>query len=375
LCAKLLKDSSCAKNSLAELPLSDAKLTNMNKFISQVGDYASYLSFKVSKGNKLTPGEIKNLISLSQFAKELNTQLQDTRNLITSYNEEYDDPLWAYERLAENSSKIQPVNITDGFKEMEEGFTNFPSLIYDGPFSDHIMNKKSEFLADKEEISKETAQSKAASFIGASQEAVIYTGESNGNLETYSFSYGDFILTVTKKGGYIESMMRSREIEPDKISEEDALNKGREFLIKNGFKDMKESYYAIQGGVCTINYAYTQNGIVCYPDLMKIAVAMDNGDIITFSSNGYLMNHKERDIPEQIISIDKAQTFVSNLLTIEAKQSAFIPTSGLNEAFCYEFKCVSEDGERVIVYINAQSGMEENILIILDSDDGGTLVM
>ena len=53
IAAKLLKESSDAKIYLAELPLSYEELSNVNKFISQVGDFSLYLSGKISKGRRL----------------------------------------------------------------------------------------------------------------------------------------------------------------------------------------------------------------------------------------------------------------------------------------------------------------------------------
>lgn len=51
-----------------------------------------------------------------------------------------------------------------------------------------------------------------------------------------------------------------------------------------------------------------------------------------------------------------------------------IPTSGENEVLCYEYLCENSDGLHVIIYINAQSGTQENIYILLE-DENGTLVM
>jgi hypothetical protein len=46
---------------------------------------------------------------------------------------------------------------------------------------------------------------------------------------------------------------------------------------------MKESYYINQGGVLTINFAYMDGDFVCYPDLIKVGVAMDDGEIVSLS--------------------------------------------------------------------------------------------
>ena len=53
IAAKLLKESSDAKIYLAELPLSYEELSNVNKFISQVGDFSYTFPERSAKGRRL----------------------------------------------------------------------------------------------------------------------------------------------------------------------------------------------------------------------------------------------------------------------------------------------------------------------------------
>ena len=53
---------------------------------------------------------------------------------------------------------------------------------------------------------------------------------------------------------------------------------------------------------------------------------------------------------------------------------AFVPSEGLSEVYCHEFLCRGKNGERVLVYIDAQTGMEEQILVLLE-DETGVLAM
>jgi hypothetical protein len=38
-----------------------------------------------------------------------------------------------------------------------------------------------------------------------------------------------------------------------------------------------------------------QNGIVLYPELIKVTVALDNGEKTGAETSGYLMSHRQRD--------------------------------------------------------------------------------
>jgi hypothetical protein len=176
------------------------------------------------------------------------------------------------------------------------------------------------------------------------------------------------------QGGYIEEMYRQREVGKKQIDFETAVEKAQQFLKQRGYYNMKESYYVTSGGVCTINFAYEQDGTVCYSDLIKVGVALDTGEVMTFNASGYLMNHYEREIAQPKLEQAQAQESLSPLLKSESARRAVIPTGGTSEVSCYEFTCKGEGDDRVLVYINADTGLEEQIFILLQSD-GGTLVI
>ena len=64
-----------------------------------------------------------------------------------------------------------------------------------------------------------------------------------------------------------------------------------------GYENMKDSYYALNDGICVVNFAQMEGDAICYTDLIKVGVALDNGEIVSIDARGYLMNHKDRTIP------------------------------------------------------------------------------
>ena len=101
-----------------------------------------------------------------------------------------------------------------------------------------------------------------------------------------------------------------------KLKTADALKKASEFLSSHGYADMKESYYSTSDGVCTVNYAYKKDGVIYYPDLIKVGVNLETGEIASFDAKGYIMNHTERNLSSDILSQAEAQKSVSGLLTV-----------------------------------------------------------
>ena len=154
------------------------------------------------------------------------------------------------------------------------------------------------------------------------------------------------------------------------ITPEEGIQIAKEYLQSHNITSVETSYYEISNNIMTINFAYTSNNITYYPDLIKVSVAMDDGEIISFHQRGYLANHQERAAQVPSITQEQAAKKLSPLLTVEQVKLAVIPTQGLNEVFCYEFKCTGQNGENILVYINAETGAEEQLLILLIGENG-----
>lgn len=346
LAAKLMRETSMAKAALSILPLENGTLSNVNKYISQVGDFSMALSSRISAGGKITEEEYASMKNLEQYAAKLKKSLREVQP-------DFD---------------AGPVD--ESFRQTADDFTDYPSLIYDGPFSDHIGQMAPKLLEGLAEVPQGNAQNSAAEFLGLTQDKLTHTQDNDGGLPMYNFEYGTIRVSVTKAGGVVCAMTDSREIGGMQLDETAAKAAAQNFLNAKGIRNMKESYYVINDGICTINYAYTQDYAVCYPDLVKVSVALDTGDIVEYNATGYIMNHHDRAKLEPKLSQDEAQKSVSPALTVESAGLALIPTPGLNEVLCYEFQCKGENDDRVLVYINASTGMEEQIFIMMQSDAG-----
>ena len=160
-----------------------------------------------------------------------------------------------------------------------------------------------------------------------------------------------------------------REVTEEKISINDAKKSGIKFLNKLGMENLKDTYYLKIGNMAIINYAAIQDDIIIYPDLVKVKVALDTGDILSVEAQGYTFNHRVREDITPSISIEEAKLKINKDINIMSEQLSIIPTDSKNEVLVYEFKGKIEDRE-FLVYVNAKTGLEEKILIILDTPGG-----
>ena len=136
---------------------------------------------------------------------------------------------------------------------------------------------------------------------------------------------------------------------------------------------MKPTYYLKQNGIVTINYAYVQDDVTIYPDLVKLKIALDNGEILGMETTGYLNSHYVRTIAAPKVSQEEARNKINKNLEITSEGLAIIPTEYQTELLCWEFKGYIEE-RQFLVYINVETGKEEDVLVILETPDG-TLTM
>ena len=373
----LWREANLAQSYLSRLPIESQELSSTEKFLNQVSDYSYSLSRKNIYNEALTEEDLNNL-------KELHTYSVDLENTLNQLSEDLNNGRFSWGELTEKGTVAfaqQVDNISkESFSNLEENFHEYAGLIYDGAFSEHLTSNEPKGLTG-EDIDENKAREKVEEFIGKENIKEINSlgFSENATIPVYDFSITNnneetINISISKKGGHVVNMNSNRDITTEIISQEEAANKAKEFLDNKGFTNMKETYYLKQEGIVTINYAYMQDNVIMYPDLIKVKVALDNGEILGIETTGYLNNHVEnRDISNIKITEEEAKKDLNTNLEIISSGMAVIPTEWETELLCYEFKGKVEDKE-FLVYINAENGREEDILIITNTPNG-TLAM
>lgn len=378
------REANLAQSYLARLPIGTEELANTSKFLNQVSDYSFSLSRKNIYNEKLTQDDLENL-------KQLHTYSVELENTLNQLSTDINEGRIKWGELTHKGSSVlvsQVSNISqDSFSNLEENFHEYSGLIYDGAFSEHLTSVEKRGLTG-ENIEEEQAKQIAREFIGNDKIKEI---NSNGLSENTDMPCYDFkiklkeekdkdnyiIISITQKGGHVLFMNYNRQVEAEVITQEQANEIGKEFLNNKGFPNMKETYYLKQSGVVTVNYAYNQPSenqeIVIYPDLIKLKIALDNGEILGIETTGYLNSHTERKLASTKISIEEAKKNLNKNLEIKSEGLAIIPTEFKTELLCYEFKGTIE-GTEFLIYINVETGKEEDILVIKNTPNG-TLTM
>ncbi len=366
----IFRQSAEAKSCLGQLPISNVELDNTAKFLSQVGDYTYVVSQDMINGTAPNEEAYKNLASLNEYSSSLKESLSEIQSELYSGTISFSD---IGKRRSSNTADAAGNDILADLENVEKSFEEYPSLIYDGPFSEHIENQQSVMLQNAEEISREEAQKRAEEFLKTTG-LTFETESENTAIAAYTFTKMNdndeqTSISVTKKGGNILYFLKNVRVDNENIGLDEATELAKKFLNEHGFNDMVSSYYEKANGIATLNFASAQGDVVCYSDLIKVRVALDTGDIIGMESKGYLMNHKTRELSEPSLTVEEAQSHVSTHLSVTATKLALIPKDSLREVLCYEFKGTF-NGKNFIVYINADNGREEEILMLLETEGG-----
>ena len=97
-------------------------------------------------------------------------------------------------------------NSIDGFDNIESNFEEYDGLIYDGAYSEHVVNTEKKGLTG-EEITEEKAQELAKKIVNETdiQEIKLNGLSENGTIKSYAFDItkndkDNITIAITKKG-------------------------------------------------------------------------------------------------------------------------------------------------------------------------------
>ncbi len=361
--AEIWNHSATAIASVASLPLSDVSLEQTETFISRVGDYAYYISRRAASHTDLSGEERAALASLSETADSL------SQNILTLENDIYAGTVnFTANKEDSLASAVQSLS------DIEADFPEYTSVDYDGMMSAHMGTRTPLLTSEADEISSEAAAEIAAAALKTDVAAVAFTGENGGAIPSYSFTAGDgAYATVCKNGGYVLSARNTNAAEEGNVSVEAALGIAKEYLASIGYEGMRQVYYHNDGGTATFRFVYDDDGVMIYPDMITVGVSLTDGSIASLNAAEYVMNHHERELGMPAISQRMAAETISGELDAKCSGRAVIHSPGMREVQCYEFLCKTEDGRKMLIYCDTQTGSQCKLTLITESDDGVVL--
>lgn len=366
-----------AQANLTQLPLLQGTLMRTSKFLTQVGDFGYSIGRKLASGIQLKQEDQEKLAKFQKEAATLNSALRTVQAKAAGGSMPWGELQQSTnKRLGQKSKEIDD----NDFVRLDKQASEFPTIIYDGPFSDHILQKTPKGITGKN-ISEGRAEEIALQFANDAQlpSGVIaeVIGRTEGEIPVYQVRIRRpgrneelARIDISCQGGHVVWMLVMRKMGQATLTLEEAGRRAKDFLVANGFANVIPTYANQADAMAIIPFAPLEEGVIIYPDLLKVTVALDNGQIIGYEALGYLMQHHDRKLAKPTISAQRALQAVSSGLEVSGSPKlALIPTELLQEKLTYEIK--GNFGEAFFVnYVDAQTGELIRILQILDTPEG-----
>ena len=348
------------ESGISRLPMHMETAAQAMKFAGQMGDYAMTLAKQVSGGSMLTQTDETQIEGLLAACQGLNAHLAQMHETL------YD----------ESSSNLEAeVSAWPDGQNIDGSGMDYPSLIYDGPFSDGRIEGNAKGLTG-ERITREQARQAAARYAGVNVQQITDAADSGGVFEAFGFTAqtdaGKISVQVTGQGGHLLWMMPEAAQYETRIPASDCLNAAQRYLSEMGYGEMERCFVQEYDGMVVANFAAVQDGVLLYPDQVKLQISMETGAVVGAECSQYLMNHCIRENLTPVLDSDEAQLSISDRLLLLEKRLCVIPED-TGERLCWEFTGTFAGGT-YYVYVDAKSGESVKILRLERTQEGDTVV-
>ena len=194
LIGRISSEAAAVQGGLSALPLAHSAMGDAVKLCNQLSDYAGSLLTRAD--DSLRPEDADLLTQLSHACDALLAVLRRALRQMEAGQLRF---------AAEDVYMADADAVNRPLESAAEGI-DYPTLIYDGPFSDVISEGAPQGLGDKT-VTQEEAVGLAAAFVSAAPEDAVFTQESGGSIPAYDVQVrrGDATLhlAVTRQGGDI----------------------------------------------------------------------------------------------------------------------------------------------------------------------------
>lgn len=365
LLLKIKSEADTALGDLSSLPL-DAELSGKaGRFFNQLSDYCDVTAKEIFSGKTLSDEHRENFRNLKNVSGGL---LKKLESMSTTNSD----------KLLINALESDGENyLNDGLGEMRDDAFDYPQLIYDGPFSESVVNKKIEVLKKRTKDELETYLKDV--FSDYRIESITHTGtvKNKADAELFEFTTkdgGSFCAELTLDGRLLSLDGYNSDSPQDskKISADECAKRAEAMAKKLGY-DVKANWVSkpIENNTIYVNLVANQDGFVVYPDHVKMIVDIYTGRVVGIEAFAYLVNHTERKLPAKEGTETVAKKLNANF-KISSCGFAVVPV-GNGEKACYEFRG-SCDGEEFFVYIDIETKEEVEILKIIEEKEGYTVI-
>ena len=359
-------ESEMAEVVLERLPVDTQLTQNMTSFVNKMGDSAQSMLYAVARGEKLTDSQKASI----KYMYDVNLEMKKIINELTSTSNEKE----MIKAMKGNQNSL----MIKSFGDLNNNTIETPKEINDGPFSDSVKKVSAKNLEALEEINATQAEELAGKYFKDYEpSSVRCTGETIAQqVECYNLSVvtkdGEMFAQISKKGGKVVMFDSYKDCSAKNFSVERCIDIAQDFLGALGFDNMKAVWTSENGTTCNLNFAYEKDGVVFYPDMIKVKVCEERGIVTGMEGIAYVLNHIERTAGGAAISESEAMANLNPEFEISGSRLTVIPHDE-QEALAYEFYG-SFGGNDYYIYVDAKTGSEIEVFTVVGTAQGRALM-
>ena len=335
---------------LSVLPIDAQNSNSAIKFFNQLSGVCEAYITAIDKGEELTSEQLLLIDKAEQALSIIKSKLNTHNDMVKKGEYEFiTNGIFNSEGVTQFSNSIGDLTSNE---------VDYPTMIFDGPFSAALENKEIKGLSEVE-VSQEEAYEYLKNTVYKNDDVQInFVTETSGDFDTYDFEIIKNKITytaqVSKRQGLLLNLCGYAEKEDANISSEQAQQMAINFAKKAGFGDLVAVWVEVNENVAYINLAPTQDGVILYPDLVKVKVDLASQQIIGFEAVNYAFNHTQRE-PEFNLTTSECEEVLGFDYNILKTSKTVIRLDGGREISAYEFMCERIDGI-YFYYIDANTG-------------------
>lgn len=372
--------ASQAQESLSHLPLRRQNQATTVKFLSQLGDYARVLAREAADGKELSRDQLERLESFEKEMARISGDLHALRTQLSPERFRWTASLSSPPKLPREPDVPTQTESDEfqAFTDIEERLRQFPTLIYDGPFSDHLEEIEPKGVTGGQ-IEAEAANDAARRFMDtedpSNYRALGDPRRVEGRIPAFNVNLRKgpngprITLDISRQGGHVVWMLNTRPLGSARLDSDEAIAKAQAFLRERGLTDLVPIHSLKERNVLITAFAARQDGVILYPDQVKLKVALDDGSVIGYDATAYLTSHHRRSLGQPRLTRDAAVKIVGGRLPVTGSRLVLIPAGGGREVLAYEVR-VRREGTTYLVYINSDTGKEEVVLKVVNTPNG-----
>ena len=351
-----------AINSLNSLPIVLDELEQTSAFLRDAAEYSYYLiSNKLLDEQQMAAAEWNKLEEFYQRVKVVQEKLSQIEAQVLNESLRFSD----LTDLQEDEESA----ILSAFRSIESQIDTFPVIeLEEGVRKIEPEPREIEGDLIDEQTAITLAENFYQSFFGNIAESKLQFAATKSKTPIYVISLTNendpepVYIEISQRGGHILQMYRYRSISTSTLEIAEAQKTAEEFLSKMGFKNLALIDNIADNDSCDMTFVPQENGVYIYSDMIKVIVALDNGEILSFDQTSYITRHYQRNIAPPELSKEEILGKMNPNLKVQSIRLALITDEyNIGEYLTYEVRG-EVVGETFAVFVDANTGMERRIV-------------